>query len=194
MRPILWAGLLAVCGMSLYVASQGDEAEVEVLARGNGRAAATTQGDATHRRLGGAAQPEGRSATPAQGGASEADGATAHRLALALEAWQERIVERGNWPALDARSKGAWGSQMLPLPAPSETLLPPPPVAPSFPYQWVGRYVDGASRAIIAGPSSTWVLKANDVIEGQWRVDAIEERQLRMTYLPLQQSITVIMK
>jgi len=79
-------------------------------------------------------------------------------------------------------------------------------MAPRFPHAWVGRFNDEASpgaasqpapataRAILAGPSSTWVVAVGDVIEGQWRVDQIQERQMRLTYLPLQQSQTVAMK
>jgi hypothetical protein len=38
------------------------------------------------------------------------------------------------------------------------------------------------------------VAREGDVIEGQWRVDQIQERLIRLTYLPLQQSQTVAMK
>jgi len=58
----------------------------------------------------------------------------------------------------------------------------------------VGRYVDSAERVVIAGPSTTWVLKVGDVIDGQWRIDTITERQLNVTYLPLNQSRSVAMK
>ena len=49
-------------------------------------------------------------------------------------------------------------------------------------------------RAVLAGPVATWVVKEGDVIEGQWRVDSIQDRTMRLTYLPLQQSQTVSMK
>jgi hypothetical protein len=54
--------------------------------------------------------------------------------------------------------------------------------------------VDDVPRAVIAGPSTTWVLKVGDVIDGQWRIDTIQERQLGVTYLPLQQALSVTMK
>jgi hypothetical protein len=68
------------------------------------------------------------------------------------------------------------------------------PVAPPFPHAWVGRYVDDVPRAVITGASSTWVLKVGDVIEGQWRIDTIRERQLGVTYLPLHKALSVNMK
>lgn len=98
---------------------------------------------------------------------------------------------------------------------------PPPPVAPPFPHKWIGRFNDETSadpsppaasasgtafgvhpapqrtkpieRAIVVSQTSTWVLKQGDVIEGQWRVDQIEARTMRLTYLPLNLPQTVAM-
>lgn len=72
---------------------------------------------------------------------------------------------------------------------------PPPPMAPRFPHAWVGRFNDEAvNRAVLSGPQSTWVVRAGDVLEGQWRVDAIQDRRMTLTYLPLNQQQTVGMK
>lgn len=99
---------------------------------------------------------------------------------------------------------------------------PPPPMAPRFPHEWIGRVNDETvaaapassaapaasaasapakpaprrpiQRAVLAGPVATWVVREGDVIEGQWRVDSIQDRTMRLTYLPLQQSQTVSMK
>jgi hypothetical protein len=49
-------------------------------------------------------------------------------------------------------------------------------------------------RAVVTGPVSTWVLQSGDVIEGQWRIDRIQERTMSVTYLPLQQQQTVVMR
>ncbi len=95
-------------------------------------------------------------------------------------------------------------------------------MAPRFPYAWIGRVNDEAvedmatgkdatasspmaasqpktllrpiQRAVLAGPVSTWVVKEGDVIEGQWRVDRIQNRSMTLTYLPLQQGQSVNMK
>ena len=83
-------------------------------------------------------------------------------------------------------------------------------MAPRFPHAWVGRFNDesvaaaasGASgvaaqpvqRAILNGPETTWVVRAGDVIEGQWRVDRIQDRTMSLTYLPLKQQQTVVMR
>jgi hypothetical protein len=51
--------------------------------------------------------------------------------------------------------------------------------------------LDDQPRAVIAGPQRTWVLGAGDVLDGQWRLDTLGERQLGFTYLPLQQTVWV---
>ena len=75
-------------------------------------------------------------------------------------------------------------------------------MAPPFPHTWVGRFNDEPSsvstavvpRAVLVGAHSTWVVRTGDVIEGQWRIDLIQDRSMRLTYLPLQQQQTVAMK
>ena len=75
-------------------------------------------------------------------------------------------------------------------------------MAPPFPHAWVGRFNDetsspsakAVSRAVLVGAQATWVVRTGDVIEGQWRVDLIQDRSMRLTYLPLQQQQTVAMK
>jgi hypothetical protein len=48
-------------------------------------------------------------------------------------------------------------------------------------------------RAVLSSAQATWVVKAGDVIEGQWRIDQIQDRQMRLTYLPLKQSLSISM-
>jgi hypothetical protein len=45
----------------------------------------------------------------------------------------------------------------------------------------------------LSSAQATWVVKAGDVIEGQWRIDQIQDRQMRLTYLPLKQSLSISM-
>ena len=48
--------------------------------------------------------------------------------------------------------------------------------------------------AVISGPNNTWVVKAGDVLDGQWRVDTVDAGAVQFTYLPLSQTQTVSMK
>lgn len=128
-------------------------------------------------------------------------------LADRVQAWQARRSEVEALPvarAMTSAAPSAWSAVLPPQPpAPSRTqgTADAEPVAPPFPHQWVGRFDDEASagskplrRAVISGPVSTWVAREGDVIEGQWRVDQIQGRLMKLTYLPLQQSQTVAMK
>ena len=100
---------------------------------------------------------------------------------------------RAEWPALDAQARAAWGeaapvAAAAPAPAPPTEVVaeePPPPTAPPFPYQLVGRLTDSRPRAILNNAQRSAVVGAGEVIDGQWRVDAVEPGGLRLTYLPL---------
>lgn len=98
---------------------------------------------------------------------------------------------RAEWPAADAQARAAWGdappaaAPPPPPPVATTATAPPLPAAPPFPYQLVGRLTDGASRAILNNAQRSAVVGAGEVIDGQWRVDAVEPAGLRLTYLPL---------
>ena len=224
MKPIMWAALLASVAATAYVATQGgDEVEVvskggrsdagtspDRTADGTGDRSEDRKDGRKEARAGGPGP--GRAATPAPAGkAAEAALRTrqSDQLMAAVAQLQTEALRAAQKPSGASRSgksgdaakalvvSGPWGSQLPPPPP----LAPPPPpappmvpVAPPFPHAWVGRYVDDVPRAVIAGPSTTWVLKVGDVIDGQWRIDSIQERQLGVTYLPLQQSLSVTMK
>jgi hypothetical protein len=103
---------------------------------------------------------------------------------------------RAAWPALDAHALAAWGdaATVAAAPAPPPAMQvpadepPPPPSAPPFPYQLVGRLTDGATRAVLNNAQRSAVVGVGEVVDGQWRVDAVEPAGLRLTYLPLGQA------
>lgn len=103
---------------------------------------------------------------------------------------------RAAWPDLDIQARAAWGeaapttASHTPPPAMAEPAAeqPAPPRAPPFPYQLVGRLTDGASRAVLNSAQRSAVVGVGEVVDGQWRVDAVEPTGLRLTYLPLGQA------
>jgi hypothetical protein len=121
-----------------------------------------------------------------------------HAVAAATHAdWPGPAASaRGDWPALDAQARSAWGEAAplaaaapQPPPAPAAAAEEPqPPVAPPFPYQLVGRLTDSRPRAILNNAQRSAVVGVGEVVDGQWRVDAVEPGGLRLTYLPLGQS------
>ena len=65
---------------------------------------------------------------------------------------------------------------------------PPPPVAPPMPYQFSGALVsEGQLQIFLAKGDSIISVGLGETIEGGYRVDAIDERQITLTYLPLEQ-------
>ena len=94
----------------------------------------------------------------------------------------------------------SWGPPPAP-PPPSEPVTPVQrpvaaarvvPTAPAFPYVLIGRFDDGhGPQALLVSPLRTVNAKANDVIDGQWRVDQVLPNSMTLTWLPgnLQQTL-----
>jgi hypothetical protein len=65
---------------------------------------------------------------------------------------------------------------------------PPPPTAPPLPFTFIGKSVGaGAWEVYLARGERTYVVRADTVIDGTYRVDAIAPPVLTLTYLPLNQ-------
>lgn len=98
-------------------------------------------------------------------------------------------VQRQAWAEVPERQFAAWAPPPPPPPpkisaAPS---TPPPPMAPPFPYQLIGRLVEGQqAQGLLASATRSLAVRAGDVIDGQWRVDQVNERGVNLTWLPAQ--------
>ena len=80
-----------------------------------------------------------------------------------------------NWPP-------ALPVQTLPSPPPA------PPVAPSLPFKFIGKKLEASNWEVyLARDQRTLVATKGAVLEGSYRVDAIEPPTMRLTYLPLDQ-------
>jgi hypothetical protein len=108
-------------------------------------------------------------------------------------AWPDAplTANRAPWPAVSALGTAAWGPSVPKVQAP---MLPKPvvvakaeataPEAPNFPYTLIGRIDDGTPQAMLSGPSRSFGVRVNDVIDGQWRVDAVGPQNMSLTWLP----------
>lgn len=84
-------------------------------------------------------------------------------------------------------------------PATPKTIAPPPPppappVAPVFPYRYLGRMadVDGTLITYLVGVENTPLpIRPQQVLDGTYRIDGIDERRIVITYLPLQQEVII---
>ncbi len=206
-RPGLLIALLAMVLATVWSLMQDDEPDVHRAKGARGKGAAVSTGDA----------PSGaRSLRSARATANDAAASASSGASAALQGLNEQVARwqaRGSFAPLGEAGNAAWASKLPPPPPPPKPgppPPPPPPVAPPFPYQWVGRWqepsaapvaasgADAAARsrdlAVITGPNNTWVVKVGDVIEGQWRIDAVTETSVQVTYLPLSQTQTISMR
>ncbi|OYU00179.1 MAG: hypothetical protein CFE40_02380 [Burkholderiales bacterium PBB1] len=79
-------------------------------------------------------------------------------------------------------------------PAPqAEAAAPPPaPVAPPFPYTYLGGLSeDGVRTTFFNQGDRVLPVKAGDTIDAVYRVEQMNEKNMTLTYLPLNQSLTV---
>jgi hypothetical protein len=99
---------------------------------------------------------------------------------------------RAAWPEAAAEARRAWGDMTPPAPtavAASPTTVPTAQAdaedtAPPFPYELVGRMTDSRPRVVLNGAQRSLVLGAGEVVDGQWRIEAIEAGGLRLKRLP----------
>lgn len=139
----------------------------------------------------GVSQPVVRAAAPVRAGApaSVARKATPEQIIARLVPRAELVGEPGE-------TFGEAGPMFLtqdwnppPPKAPSAPPPPPPPPsAPPLPFTFVGKAVqDGKWEVFLAQGEKTHIARANMVIDGIYRVDAIAPPVLTLTYLPLKQ-------
>ncbi len=100
---------------------------------------------------------------------------------------------RAAWPAAGTAAAESWG---LPPPPPPQARIataparkaapaePEPPRAPAFPYTLIGQLDDGRPQALLTGPLRSLAVGAGEVVDGQWRVDAIQAQNVTLTWLP----------
>jgi len=135
-----------------------------------------------------AVQPvAGKSRAP-QGRAPARDAASAP---LASIGWNP--VQRQPWAAPPDSQFAAWSPPPPPrAAAPPPPPPPPPPTAPAFPYQLIGRLVDGEQAlALLAGPTRSLAVRAGELIDGQWKVEQISTSGLELTWQPAQLKQTI---
>ena len=182
MRPPMLIALALALAVTAWMAFQEDDGAVQPVSRDSARRTEASP----------SSSPSKRAAAPARSASQATASAPTQLLVHSVAQWQSR-------QALKPWSPGEgnpWASQQPPPPPPVQTVAtePPPPMAPPFPHAWVGRFNDDQQRAIVASQDQTWVVAVGDVIEGQWRVDQIQERQMSLTYLPLRQRQSIAMK
>lgn len=78
------------------------------------------------------------------------------------------------------------------LPAAVRPQPPSPPQAPPLPFAYLGKWLeDGKLVVFLASGENHYTVKVGDVIETNYRVDAVRPPTLTLTYLPLGQQQTL---
>lgn len=96
----------------------------------------------------------------------------------------------------DAFSPHSWLPPPPPAP-PAAKPLPPAapakPVPPPLPFVFFGTLDEKGTtqRVFLTKGDQLLVVKANDVVEGRYRIDQITESSVELTYLPLNQKQTI---
>lgn len=72
-------------------------------------------------------------------------------------------------------------------PPPKKVVEPATPTAPPIPFTYMGKFQEESGRLIIylAKGDQTYAVSPGDVIENTYRIDAMEARQIVITYLPM---------
>ena len=102
------------------------------------------------------------------------------------------LAGRTEWQAASAVNTAAWMPPPPPAPPPAPPPPPPPPpapppapAAPAFPYQLIGRLVQGRTvHAFLGSPTRTLAVKAGDVVDGQWKVEQIDSNGIVLVWQP----------
>jgi hypothetical protein len=82
-----------------------------------------------------------------------------------------------------------WAPPPPPAPPPEAA---PAPVAPPFPYEYMGKLLeDGVLTAFFMQGNRVLSLKAGDTVDSVYRVDQMTGEQMNLTFLPLKQSQVV---
>lgn len=78
-------------------------------------------------------------------------------------------------------------------PQPVRSLPSPPPSAPSLPFTFIGKMVDGEEVILFLSKNDRqYTVKANDILDDTYRLEKITDNNAVLTYLPMniQQTMT----
>ncbi len=118
---------------------------------------------------------------------SAASGAAPAGASAPVPDWPElpTLEARQPWRGVQPQGVAAWGPPPPPPAAPAPPpAAPEPPQPPAFPYTLIGRIDDGQSTALLTDRTRSFGAKARDVIDGVWRVDAVDADGMTLTWLP----------
>ncbi len=111
-----------------------------------------------------------------------------------LDAWQRALADDADADVGGASPTTLFDTVSWQPPAPKAEPAPPPPkpVAPPFPYTYLGGLSeDGVRTTFFTQGDRVLPVKAGDTVDAVYRVEQMNEKHMTLTYLPLNQSLTV---
>lgn len=80
-----------------------------------------------------------------------------------------------------------------PPPPPPPPVIAQKPVAPAFPYTFFGRMVDvnGKRQTYLSREDTLIPIKEHEILDNVFRIDAIGDGQITLTYLPLNEQSVI---
>ena len=109
---------------------------------------------------------------------------------LALEKLQRTRAEEDKPAVDDVFQAKSW---YVP-PPPPKPVPPPPPAPPPLPFIYMGKLLEGDRLTVfLTKQDRNFAVKAGDTLDGAYRVESVNARQVTFTYLPLnmQQTLTL---
>ena len=123
--------------------------------------------------------------------ASSADTVQAERLDARQRALADAAAARSS-AARALFEPVAWPSAAARVQASAPPPPPPKPLAPPFPYAYLGGLLeDGVRTTFFTKGDRVLPVKAGDTVDAVYRVDQMTEKHMTLTYLPLNQSLTL---
>jgi hypothetical protein len=141
------------------------------------------------------ATPGGEGAKTAPAPLPVAERSSRPRSLLELERLQ---TARAQPPAAELFAVKSWDAPPPPPPAPPPPQAAPAPVkpvAPPLPFVFMGRMTEEDRVSVfLVKDERAYIAAVGDVIEGTYRVEKIEPRQVTLLYLPLDMAQTLAVK
>ncbi|MFZ6640827.1 hypothetical protein ACO0LL_13860 [Undibacterium sp. TC4M20W] len=105
------------------------------------------------------------------------------------------VIDRKQLIAADYKANGNFfdaQSWTPPPPPAAKPPPPPPPTAPPLPFRYLGKKTDdGQIEVYLSSGDRTFIVQEKTIIENIYRVDAIKQSMMSITYLPLNQVQTL---
>ena len=126
-------------------------------------------------------------------GSAEPAAAVSDRQAPAREAKEIRAVEDDAAQLeLERLERRKFGAQAGDIFSPKSWIPPPPPMKPQPPspppltIKYLGKVIEGEeTRVFINQAERNYIVRVGENIDGQYRMDAVTDRAITFTYLPL---------